>query len=49
MIWFGIGLAIVAWLIGLLLEIGPAVHVLLLAAGGLLLVQVWRDRGAVES
>ena len=49
MIWVGIGVAISAWLIGLLLEIGPAVHLLLLAAVGLLVVQMRRDRGAAES
>lgn len=49
MIWLGIGVAVTAWLIGLLLEIGPVVHLLLLAATGLLVVQVRRDRGAVES
>jgi hypothetical protein len=48
-IWIGIGVAISAWLIGLLLEIGPVVHLLLVAAAGLLLVQVQRDRGAEES
>ena len=49
MIWLGIGVAVTAWLIGLLVEIGPAVHLLLLAAAGLLVVQVRRDRGAAES
>lgn len=49
MIWIGVGVAISAWLIGLLLEIGPVVHLLLVAAAGLLLVQVRRDRGAEES
>jgi hypothetical protein len=48
-IWVGIGVAISAWLIGLLLEIGPVVHLLLLAAAGLLVVQVRRDRSASES
>jgi Na+/phosphate symporter len=48
-IWNGIGVAISAWLIGLLLEIGPVVHLLLVAAAGLLLFQVRRDRGAAES
>ncbi|MGH2488800.1 MAG: hypothetical protein ACRDFR_04200, partial [Candidatus Limnocylindria bacterium] len=48
-IWIGIAVAISAWLIGLLLELGPAVHLLLLVATGLLLVQVRRDRGAAES
>ncbi|MGH2462599.1 MAG: hypothetical protein ACRDFZ_03100 [Candidatus Limnocylindria bacterium] len=49
MIWLGIGVAITAWLIGLLLEVGPAVHFLLVVAVGLLVVQVRRDRGAPES
>ena len=49
MIWIGIGLAITAWLIGLLLEIGPIVHLLLLAAAGALVLQVQRDRGAGQS
>ena len=49
MIWIGIAAAISAWLIGLLLEIGPAVHLLLVAAAGLLLVKVRRDRDAAES
>lgn len=49
MIWLGIGVAVIAWLIGLLVEIGPLVHLLLLAATGLLFVQVRRDRGAAES
>ena len=49
MIWLGIGVAVTAWLIGLLVEIGPVVHLLLLAAAGLLVVQVRRDRGVPES
>lgn len=49
MIWLGIGVAVTAWLIGLLLQIGPVVHILLLAAAGMLVVQVRRDRGAAES
>ena len=48
MIWLGIGVAISAWLLGLLLHIGPVVHLLLVAAAALLVVQVRRDRGAVE-
>jgi len=48
-IWVSIGVAISAWLIGLLLEIGPVVHLLLAAAVGLLVVQVRRGRGATES
>lgn len=49
MIWLGIGVAVTVWLIGLLLQIGPVVHLLLVAAAGLLVVQVRRDRGAAES
>lgn len=49
MIWLGIGVAVTGWLIGLLVEIGPVVHLLLLAAAGLLVVQVRRERGAAES
>jgi len=48
-IWLGIGVAVTVWLIGLLLQIGPVVHLLLVAAAGLLVVQVRRDRGAAES
>jgi len=48
-IWLGIGVAISVWLIGLLLQISPVIHLLLLAAVGLLVVQVRRDRGAAES
>jgi hypothetical protein len=40
--WIGIGLAIVGWFIGLLLELGPAVHLLLVAAVLLLVVEVRR-------
>lgn len=49
MIWLGIGVAVTVWLIGLLVEIGPLVHLLLLAAAGPLVVEVRRDRGAAES
>jgi len=49
LIWLGIGAAITGWLIGLLLEIGPVVHLLLLAAAGLLVFEVRRARGAAES
>jgi hypothetical protein len=44
--WIGIGLAIVGWFIGLLLELGPAVHLLLVAAVLLLVVEVRRRSGA---
>ena len=49
MIWIGIGVAVCAWLIGLLVEIGPVVQLLLVAAAGLLLVQVRRDSRSEES
>ena len=49
MIWIGIGAAVMAWFIGLLLEIGPVVHLLLLAAAGLLAIQVRPDRGVAGS
>lgn len=41
MIWVGIGLCVVGWLIGLLLGIGPAVHFLLVVAVVLLVIE-WR-------
>jgi hypothetical protein len=44
--WIGIGLAVVGWLIGLLLELGPAVHLLLVVAVGLLVVEVRRGQPA---
>jgi hypothetical protein len=37
--WIGIGLAVVGWFIGLLLELGPAVHLLLVVAVVLLVVE----------
>jgi hypothetical protein len=46
MIWIGIGLAVVGWFIGLLLEIGPAVHLLLVVAVVLLVVEARRSRSA---
>jgi hypothetical protein len=49
MIWIGVGAAITAWLIGLLVEVGPAVHLFLVAAAVLLVIQARRDRGAAES
>jgi hypothetical protein len=44
--WIGIGLAVVGWFIGLLLELGPAVHLLLVVAVGLLVVEVRRGQPA---
>lgn len=46
MIWIGIGLAVVGWFLGLLLELGPAVHLLLVAAVVLLVVEARRARPA---
>jgi len=48
-IWLGIGVAITGWLIGLLVEIGPLVHLLLVAAAGLLVIEIRHNRGAAES
>ena len=48
LVWIGIGIAIVAWLIGLLVAIGPVVHLFLIAAVGLRVFQVWRDRASAE-
>jgi hypothetical protein len=45
-IWIGIGLAVVGWFIGLLLELGPAVHLLLVVAVVLLVVEARRSRPA---
>lgn len=42
MIWIGIAVALVLWLLGLLFEVGPWVHLLLIAAAALLVVQVIR-------
>ena len=49
LIWIAIGAAVVAWLIGLLLAIGPVVHLFLIAAAALLAFQVWRGRASAES
>jgi hypothetical protein len=43
-IWVLIGLAIVGWLLGLLLQVGPVVHLLLVVAAVLLVVEVRRDQ-----
>jgi hypothetical protein len=43
-IWVGIGLCVVGWLLGLLLAVGPAVHLLLVAAVVLLAIEVRRTR-----
>jgi hypothetical protein len=38
--WIGIGLCVVGWLLGLLVEIGPMVHLLLAVAVVLLAVEL---------
>jgi hypothetical protein len=48
MIWIATALLLVAWFIGLLLRAGQAVHLLLLAAAVLLVVQVIRERESEE-
>jgi hypothetical protein len=42
--WIGIGLAVVGWFIGLLLEVGSAVHLLLVVAVVLLVVEARRSQ-----
>lgn len=49
MTWILIGFAVVGWLIGLLLAIGPVVHLFLVAAAGLLVFEVRRARRAPGS
>jgi hypothetical protein len=44
-IWVGIGLCVVGWLLGLLVAVGPAVHLLLVVAVVLLAIEVRRQRG----
>jgi large-conductance mechanosensitive channel len=44
MIWIGIAVTLVAWFVGLLLQIGPLVNLLLVAAAVLLVVQVINER-----
>jgi hypothetical protein len=44
MIWVAIGVAVVGWLLGLLLMVGPIVHLLLVLALVLLVVEVRRNR-----
>lgn len=46
MIWTGIAVTLVAWFIGLLLEFGPLVNLLLVVAAVLLVVQVINERQA---
>lgn len=49
MIWLAIGLAITAWFIGLLLEIGPIVHLFLVLAIGLTVFAARRSPDHAES
>lgn len=43
MIWVAIGLAVVGWLLGLLLQVGSAVHLLLVVAIVLLVFEMRRE------
>jgi 4-hydroxybenzoate polyprenyltransferase len=44
MIWTGIAATLVTWFIGLLLQLGPLVNLLLVVAAVLLVVQVINER-----
>ena len=44
MIWTAIAVVLVAWFVGLLLQIGPVVNLLLVVASVLLVVQVINER-----
>jgi hypothetical protein len=44
MIWAAVAVLLVAWLIGLLLMVGPIVNLVLVAVGVLLVIQVIRQR-----
>ena len=44
MIWAGVVVLLLGWLIGLLLMVGPIVNLLLAAVGVLLVIQVIRER-----
>ncbi len=46
MIWIAIAVALVLWLIGLLLEMGAIVNLLLVAAAVLLVVQLLNERSS---
>lgn len=46
MLWVAIAVLLVAWLAGLLLQLGPLVNLLLVAAAVLLVAQVIRERDA---
>lgn len=44
MIWAAVAVLLLAWLIGLLLMVGPMVNLVLVAVGVLLVIQVIRQR-----
>ena len=46
MLWIVLAVVLVAWLAGLLLQIGPLVNLLLVVAAILLVVQVLNEREA---
>ena len=46
MIWTAVAVVLVAWFIGLLLQIGPLVNLLLVVAAVLLVIQVINEREA---
>lgn len=45
-VWIVIGLCVVGWLLGLLVEIGPVIHLLLVVALVLLVVEMRRGQEA---
>jgi hypothetical protein len=44
--WAAIGIGVVAWFVGLLLEVGSAIHLVLVGVVALLVVELRRARGA---
>ena len=46
MLWTAVALVLVAWLVGLLLRIGPVVNLLLVVAAVLLVAQALNEREA---
>jgi len=48
MIWTLIAITLIAWFIGLLIQVGALVNLLLVAAAVLLVVQLINERGAPE-
>ncbi len=46
LLWLAIALLLVAWLVGLILALGPLVNLLLVGAAVLLVAQVIRERDA---